>query len=104
MKVYENVRAVRIAKGIKGSHVAEHANLTRQEYHDRETGKVRLSVEEMKIIAPIIGENIEVFFDDKLTKSVLRKLKRGVGGGTTANRNRPGIPEAKQPGRDEGVS
>lgn len=86
--IHENIRLIRIAKGIKGSHVANTLGMSRSEYHDREVGKVRVGVEEMKVISDALGEGVDIFFDDKLTKSVLRKIKKEVGRNATTRRSK----------------
>lgn len=72
-----NVRSIRLAKGISGSHVAKAIGITPAGYYAIETGKVELKAEHLKTISSILGENAEVFFDEKLTESVLERI-RGV--------------------------
>ena len=73
--ISENVRSVRLAKGVSGSHVAKAIGVTPSGYYAMETGKVELKAEHLKTISNVLGENAEVFFDKKLTESVLERIK-----------------------------
>ena len=85
--ICNNVRSVRLAKGINASHVARFLGISRQSYYYREAGKVEISSEEMKSISSILGEEVSVFFDEKLTKSVLRRIKKEAGLNARARRS-----------------
>ena len=69
--VHENVEKLRKARGITKTHIAKQLNLSLQGYRHMMNGDVRLDVERLKIIANILGVNPSVFFDEKLTESVI---------------------------------
>lgn len=74
MGVRYNVRAIRKAKGITGARVARALGLSRNGYYNIEVENSRLDAEVLPVIANVLGEDVGVFFDDKLTKSVLRRI------------------------------
>lgn len=81
--VYENVEKIRKVKGVSKTHIANKLNMSLQGYRYLASGKTRMDVERLKTIAVVLGVNPSVFFDDKLTESViseyLQKLSRNGG-------------------------
>ncbi|MDP4108030.1 MAG: helix-turn-helix transcriptional regulator [Bacillota bacterium] len=77
--VHDNIRKVRIAKGIKQCHVYESLGITRQMYHLFEKQGKGNNAEKIEAIANILEEKPGIFFDDKLTDAVIRKVTKGVG-------------------------
>lgn len=75
MPVHENVRMIREAKGVSKTFIAKGLGMSLQGYRYLESGSVKLDVERMKIIAHLLGEDSAVFFDDKLTKSVIERMR-----------------------------
>ena len=73
--VHENVEKLRKARGITKTHIAKQLNLSLQGYRHMMNGDVRLDVERLKIIANVLGVNPSVFFDEKLTESVILSQK-----------------------------
>lgn len=73
--VHENIEKIRRAKGVTKTHIAKQLGMTLQGYRHLESGEVKLDVERLKIIAAALGEDVAVFFDDKLTESVIKRLK-----------------------------
>lgn len=71
--VHENVERIRKAKGVTKTHLAKKLNMTLQGYRHIESGKVRLDVEKLKVIAEALGVEPAIFFDNKLTESVTNK-------------------------------
>ena len=69
--IYQNVELIRKAKGVTKTHLANRLNLTLQGYRHITSGNVRLDVERLKIISEVLGVDPGVFFDEKLTKSVI---------------------------------
>lgn len=88
--VHSNVRRLRIAKGISLTHVANQLGLTRQGYSLKEKGISPIDADELTHISEIVGEVPGVFFDDKLTSTVIdgirRRAKRGKGDAKAKNR------------------
>lgn len=72
--VHENVRRIRKAKGISMKHVARVLGLSEMGYSHLETGSVRLDVERLRTISSVLGVSESVFFDDKLTESVVTDI------------------------------
>lgn len=69
--VYENVEKVRMAKGITKTHMAKRLGISLQGYRHIASGNTRLDVERLIIIAETLNVAPAVFFDDKLTVSVV---------------------------------
>ena len=72
--VHENVEKIREVKGITKTHIAKKLELSLQGYRHIMSGEVRLDVERLKIIADILEVEPAVFFDEKLTESVIKKV------------------------------
>ncbi len=72
--IRDNVRDIREAKGITGSHVAEKIGFTPQGYRHIEKGNSRLQAETLKSIAVVLEEPVSVFFDREQTESVLQRI------------------------------
>ncbi|MGE7840079.1 helix-turn-helix domain-containing protein [Lysinibacillus sp. NPDC093712] len=72
--IYENVKKIRIARGITKRRVAKGINVTEMTYGRIESGISKLSAEHLKIIATILGVPVATFFDDKLTDSVIKEI------------------------------
>ncbi|MEK6455232.1 helix-turn-helix transcriptional regulator [Caldifermentibacillus hisashii] len=73
--IHENVEKVRKAKGISKTFIANKLNMSLQGYIHISSGEVRLDVERLKIISDVLGVNPGVFFDNKLTESVIKRLE-----------------------------
>lgn len=71
--VHENVEKIRVAKGVTKTHLASKLGMSVQGYRHIVSGKTRLDVERLKIIADTLDVEPAVFFDDGLTDSVIRK-------------------------------
>ena len=70
-----NVRDIRLAKGITGSHVARALAVSRQSYQSMETGQCEINAERLRVLSKVLDVNVEVFFDRKLTESVLEEIR-----------------------------
>lgn len=75
MMIHENVEKIRVAKGITKSHIARKLKMSAMGYHHIATGSTRLDAERLKVIANILGVDPAVFFDSKLTESVVEEQK-----------------------------
>lgn len=69
--VHKNLKKIRLAKGVTQAHLAKRLKISGMAYSRMENGITKIDVERLKIIAISLGVNIEVFFDDKLTESVV---------------------------------
>lgn len=61
--------------GVKKTHLAKKINVTAMTYTRMEDGKSKLDVEKLSIISTILGIEISVFFDKKLTESVIYEIE-----------------------------
>lgn len=73
--IRDNVKDIRLAKGITGSHVARALDVSRQGYQSMENGSQEISSERLKIIGKVLNVRPAVFFDQRLTESVIKKAK-----------------------------
>lgn len=69
--VHENLKKIRIAKGVTQSHLAKKLNISGMTYSRMENGDSKIDVERLKKISQALSVEIEVFFDNKLTESVI---------------------------------
>lgn len=76
--IRDNVKDIREAKGVSASRVAKKLGLTPQGYYYIEGGQVELKAERLKVIAEFLREDVSVFFDRKLTESVLERIEGEV--------------------------
>ena len=73
MSVYKNVAKIRQAKGITKTAVAKSSGNEFTRISVFRKRRSRLDVERLKLIAKKLGVNCFVFFDDKLTNSVIKE-------------------------------
>lgn len=74
--IYDNVKRIREAKGVAVSKVAEMLGFKKpQGYYYLENGQISLSAERLNVIAKFLREDVAVFCDEKLTESVLERIK-----------------------------
>ena len=69
--IYEKVEEIRKEKGVTKTHLAKKLGISLQAYVHITNGNSRLDVERLKIIAFELGVEPSIFFDTKLTKSVI---------------------------------
>lgn len=72
--IHKNVERIRSAKGVTKTHLAKQLNMSLQGYRYLENGETRLDAERLKIIARSLGEEPAIFFDSKLTDSVIERI------------------------------
>ena len=75
MRVTENIKRIRSAKGVTKTFVAKNLGLSLQGYCHLECGGSKLDVERMKRIGQLLGVDSAVFLDDKLTDSVIKEIR-----------------------------
>ena len=74
--IRDNVKAIREAKGIKATHVGRALGYaTPQGYYYLENGQRDISAEKLRVISTLLGEPIEVFFNQELTDKTITRLK-----------------------------
>ena len=74
--VHENLKKIRIAMGVTQSHLAKKINVTGMTYSRIENGESKLDVERLKIISIALGLEVSIFFDEKLTESVIKEIEQ----------------------------
>lgn len=74
--VHENLKKIRIAKGVTQSRIAKQINVTSMTYSRIESGESKLDVERLKVISILLGIDVAIFFDDKLTNSVIKVIEK----------------------------
>lgn len=72
--VHENLKKIRIAKGVTQSHLANKLKVTPMTYGRLENGESKIDVERLKVLSVALDVDIVVFFDDKLTDSVISRV------------------------------
>lgn len=77
--VHTNVRKIRLAKGIKQKRVFEVLGISRQAYNNFELHGKGSDVEKLDVISKILDEEPGIFFNDRLTDAVIRKINKGAG-------------------------
>lgn len=73
--VHTNVEKIRIAKGVTKTHLAAKLRMSVQGYRHIVSGKTRLDVERLKIIAHALDVEPAIFFNDELTETVINKYR-----------------------------
>ena len=74
--IRDNVKRIRKAKGVMATHISKALGYkTPQGYHYLENGQANISAEKLKAIAGVLGEDVSIFFDDKLTEIVLQRIR-----------------------------
>ncbi|MGF7436271.1 helix-turn-helix domain-containing protein [Lentilactobacillus senioris] len=74
MQVQRNIAKIREAKGVKQSAVASFLGYSSQKYHRIEKINKTISTDDLNNIALFLGVDINIFFDDKLTDSVIKNV------------------------------
>lgn len=72
--VHENLKKIRTAKGVTQTHLAKKLNISNMSYSRMENGDAKIDVERLKVISTALSVDIAVFFDNKLTDSVIKDL------------------------------
>ncbi|MCU5618585.1 transcriptional regulator [Bacillus cereus] len=76
--IQKNVERIRKAKGITKTHMAKKLGLTLQGYIYIANGKVRLDVERLNLISKILDVEPAIFFNEKLTDSVIKEYEAKI--------------------------
>jgi len=79
VKAHENVRRIRIAKGVSPAHIYEGLGLSRQMYSRFELQGKGNNAEKFEAIGKLLGIDACTFFSDKLTESVIKKEFKAIG-------------------------
>lgn len=72
--VHENLRKIRLSKGVTQLHLAKKLDITSMTYGRMEKGESKIDVERLKKLSVALDVEIEVFFNEKLTDSVIKSL------------------------------
>lgn len=73
--VHENLKKIRIAKGVTQVHLAKQLNVSPMTYSRMENGDSKIDVQRLEVLSRALETDIEVFFNQELTESVIN----GVG-------------------------
>ncbi|WP_096435943.1 helix-turn-helix domain-containing protein [Alteribacter populi] len=73
--IHKNVERIRKSKGVTKTYLANKLGMSLQGYRYLESGETRLDAERLKVIAQSLGEEPAVFFDNKLTESVIIRMQ-----------------------------
>ena len=77
--IRDNVKGIRKAKGVMASHVSKVLGYkTPQGYQYLENGQTNITADTLEVIAKVLGEDVAVFYDENLTKSVIKRIE-GIG-------------------------
>ncbi|OEH86065.1 hypothetical protein BHU72_14645 [Desulfuribacillus stibiiarsenatis] len=75
--VNENVEKIRIAKGVSKTHMAKRLGYkTIQGYKHLASGSTKYTAERIMIAADTLQVNVQVFYDNKLTETVITEYSR----------------------------
>lgn len=74
MEVAQKIKAVREAKGITQTYVANNSEMTVQNYNMKENGKRTITTSEVEVIARALQVPASIFFEEKFNEK-LNKLK-----------------------------
>lgn len=74
--VHENLKNIRMAKGVTQSHLAKKLNVSNMTYSRMESGETKIDVERLIVISKALSINVEVFFNIKLTDSVINSFEQ----------------------------
>lgn len=69
--VHENLKRIRLAKGVTQLHLAKKLGISNMAYSRMENGETKIDVERLRVIAILLGIDVNIFFDNKLTDSVI---------------------------------
>lgn len=73
--VHKNLKKIRLAKGVTQAHLANRLDISNMAYSRMENGESKIDVERLKVIAITLNVKIEVFFNEKLTESVIKSME-----------------------------
>lgn len=73
--VIENVEKIRKARRVTKTFIANKTGLSLQGYRHIVNKDVRLDVERLKKISGALNVPISIFFDDKITESVIEEME-----------------------------
>ncbi|MBC1525472.1 helix-turn-helix transcriptional regulator [Listeria booriae] len=73
MSVQNNVKLLRKSTGISQKAVAQYLNLSEMQYWRIENDQAKLDVDCLREIAKFLNINIDIFFDEELTKIVIKE-------------------------------
>lgn len=71
LNLQNNVKKIRQAKGVKQKSVAEYLNISQMRYSRIENANKSIDPIMLEKIAKFLDVDVSIFFDDKLTESVI---------------------------------
>lgn len=73
--VHENLKRIRLAKGITQLHIAKKLGISNMAYSRMENGETKIDVERLRVIAILLGIDVNIFFDKQLTDFVIKSYE-----------------------------
>ena len=75
MTVQENLKRIRMAKGVTQKAVADHIGIGEMSYSRFENDAKKVDATLLFKVSQFLGVDIKIFFNDKLTESVVKDVK-----------------------------
>ncbi|WP_342512296.1 helix-turn-helix transcriptional regulator [Sporosarcina sp. FSL K6-1522] len=72
--IHENLKKIRLAKGVTQLHLAKKLGFSNMAYSRMENGKTKMDAEILKVISKELDVGVEIFFNNELTESVIKEL------------------------------
>ena len=72
--IHENLKKIRLAKGMTQLHLAKKLGISNMAYSRMESGKTKIDAEILKVLSKELNVRVEVFFTNELTESVIIEL------------------------------
>jgi len=75
LTVQENLKRIRMAKGVTQKAVADHIGIGEMSYSRFENDAKKVDATLLFKVSQFLGVDIKIFFNDKLTESVVKDVK-----------------------------
>ncbi|AXX65549.1 XRE family transcriptional regulator [Bombilactobacillus bombi] len=73
MCVQKNIKRIRLARGIKQKAISNYLNISEMKYSRIENSNKKIDSKTLEKIAQFLNVNANIFFDDKITESVIKR-------------------------------
>lgn len=68
--IYERVESIRKSRGVTKTHLARACSKSVAWYSDVSKGKIRLTVDDLELIATSLNVDVKIFFDINLSETL----------------------------------
>ena len=72
--IHENLKKIRLAKSVTQLYLAEKVGISNMAYSRMESGKTKMDAEVLKVLSKVLDIEVDIFFNNELTESVILKL------------------------------